>query len=549
MRLQKKQWIGFAMILAFQILFALFWANQKAGFFVDEIWSYGLANSNYHPFLYSDGALEHGWVNGEYFKNYVVADETHRFDYGSVFYNQKMDVHPPLFYIVLHTICSFFPGSFSKWYGIIPNIFYFGITTILVFLWSKKISGNRKIFPWICMIFWGFSIGAVSNVVFIRMYMLLTLWVIASVYLHSCMIIENRQNIRILTVLLLVTFSGFFTQYYFAIVGAFLSFVYILWLAFNKYWKRLLFYVMTMLASLGLVWIIFPDTFRKILGTDSGRGAEAYQNLQSVSGIGDKIGSYLSIISQELFAHKIRFLLAVIFLTILWRGFDKFFYRARFSMDRVNGEPEICFEKVNQTVWKVRVRREYVALAVAVFASAMYILLVSLIAPYQVDRYIFCVYPVIVVAFIALVFKVFSVKNGKSIKNSLVLFALFLIVAGQWINTKPNYLYLKKKDNVSFSQRFEDYDCVYIAKDFNQYLLTNNVFELQNFKRVLPVFISNDDYSIVSSTWKNIKNESVVYIDWMMDTDAVIHTIMGTGKYEKYTDIYSDDKVRVVFFE
>ena len=221
MRLQKKQWIGFAMILAFQILFALFWANQKAGFFVDEIWSYGLANSNYHPFLYSDGALEHGWVNGEYFKNYVVADETHRFDYGSVFYNQKMDVHPPLFYIVLHTICSFFPGSFSKWYGIIPNIFYFGITTILVFLWSKKISGNRKIFPWICMIFWGFSIGAVSNVVFIRMYMLLTLWVIASVYLHSCMIIENRQNIRILTVLLLVTFSGFFTQYYFAIVGAF----------------------------------------------------------------------------------------------------------------------------------------------------------------------------------------------------------------------------------------------------------------------------------------------------------------------------------------
>ena len=329
MRLQKKQWIGFAMILAFQILFALFWANQKAGFFVDEIWSYGLANSNYHPFLYSDGALEHGWVNGEYFKNYVVADETHRFDYGSVFYNQKMDVHPPLFYIVLHTICSFFPGSFSKWYGIIPNIFYFGITTILVFLWSKKISGNRKIFPWICMIFWGFSIGAVSNVVFIRMYMLLTLWVIASVYLHSCMIIENRQNIRILTVLLLVTFSGFFTQYYFAIVGAFLSFVYILWLAFNKYWKRLLFYVMTMLASLGLVWIIFPDTFRKILGTDSGRGAEAYQNLQSVSGISDKIGSYLSIISQELFAHKIRFLLAVIFLTILWRGFDKFFYRAR----------------------------------------------------------------------------------------------------------------------------------------------------------------------------------------------------------------------------
>ena len=549
MRLRKYRWIFFGTILAFQILFVLFWANQKAGFFVDEIWSYGLANSNYHPFLYSDGALEHGWVDGEYFKNYVVADEAHRFDYGSVFYNQKMDVHPPLFYIVLHTICSCFSGSFSKWFGIIPNIFYYGITTILVFLWSKKISGNRKIFPWICMVFWGFSIGAVSNVMFIRMYMLLTLWVIASVYLHSCMIVENRQNFRKLAALLLVTFLGFFTQYYFAIIGTFLSLGYTVWLMFNKYWKRLFSYLATMLASLGLVWIIFPDTFRKILGTDSSRGAEAYQNLQNVSGLSSKIASYLSIISQELFAHKIRFILAVIFMIMIWKGFSKFFYRTKISMDRASGEFQIRLEKVSQTVWEARVTREFIALIIPMFASAMYILLVSLIAPYQVDRYIFCVFPVIVVAFLALVFNVFSVRNGKSIKDRLVLFSLLIIIVGQWSNEKPNYLYLEKRDHVSISQSFEEYDCVYIAKDFNQYLLTNNVFELQNFKRVLPVFVSDDDYSIVSSSWEKIESQSIVYIDWMMDTDAVIQTIMDKDKYKKYTDIYSDDKVRVVFFE
>ena len=110
-------------------------------------------------------------------------------------------------------------------------------------------------------------------------------------------------------------------------------------------------------------------------------------------------------------------------------------------------------------------------------------------------------------------------------------------------------MYLEKRDHVSISQSFEEYDCVYIAKDFNQYLLTNNVFELQNFKRVLPVFVSDDDYSIVSSSWEKIESQSIVYIDWMMDTDAVIQTIMDKDKYKKYTDIYSDDKVRVVFFE
>ena len=85
------------------------------------------------------------------------------------------------------------------------------------------------------------------------------------------------------------------------------------------------------------------------------------------------------------------------------------------------------------------------------------------------------------VAFIALVFNVFSVRNGKSIKDRLVLFSLLIIIVGQWSNEKPNYLYLEKRDHVSISQSFEEYDCVYIAKDFNQYLLTNNVFELQNF--------------------------------------------------------------------
>ena len=172
-------------------------------------------------FLYSDGALEHGWVDGEYFKNYVVADEAHRFDYGSVFYNQKMDVHPPLFYIVLHTICSCFSGSFSKWFGIIPNIFIMELQRYWCFFGVRKYPETGRYSPGSVWIFWGFSIGAVSNVMFIRMYMLLTLWVIASVYLHSCMIVENRQNFRKLAALLLVTFLGFFTQYYFAIIGTF----------------------------------------------------------------------------------------------------------------------------------------------------------------------------------------------------------------------------------------------------------------------------------------------------------------------------------------
>ena len=78
----------FLSVLILQILFAVFWSSQKAGFWVDELWSYGLANSYYHPYVYIEGPVEEGWVPGEYFGDYVTADTEHRFDYGSVFYNQ-----------------------------------------------------------------------------------------------------------------------------------------------------------------------------------------------------------------------------------------------------------------------------------------------------------------------------------------------------------------------------------------------------------------------------------------------------------------------------
>ena len=48
-RVEKTNiYIIFAVILFVQIVFMLYYCNMKQGFFVDEIWSYGLSNSYYH---------------------------------------------------------------------------------------------------------------------------------------------------------------------------------------------------------------------------------------------------------------------------------------------------------------------------------------------------------------------------------------------------------------------------------------------------------------------------------------------------------------------
>ena len=111
------------------------WAVRKEGL-LDEIYSYGLANSSYAPFLswlhggeqVANGKLPEAVFTQSEFLNYVAPQGSTRFDYASVYYNQTQDVHPPLFYFLLHTVCSLFPGSFTKWTGLGMNFVLLGGT-------------------------------------------------------------------------------------------------------------------------------------------------------------------------------------------------------------------------------------------------------------------------------------------------------------------------------------------------------------------------------------------------------------------------------------
>ena len=60
------------------------------------------------------------WYDGRLFTDAYSVHPGERFGYGKVWANQAGDVHPPLWYAALHTVCSFFPGEFSKWFSLIP---------------------------------------------------------------------------------------------------------------------------------------------------------------------------------------------------------------------------------------------------------------------------------------------------------------------------------------------------------------------------------------------------------------------------------------------
>ena len=160
-----------ALIMAVQLVYTVGVFNSKKTFHTDEMWSYGLANSDGRPFLFMQPriALSHHqgqrmynfdeWVDGSYYKDYLVVKENERFRYDTVIYNQTLDMHPPLYYSILHTICSFFPEQFSWYFGLSINLVSLCITQIFLYLLAygmRGVCGEQKravcvyIYPPIC---------------------------------------------------------------------------------------------------------------------------------------------------------------------------------------------------------------------------------------------------------------------------------------------------------------------------------------------------------------------------------------------------------------
>ena len=123
-------------LLAWQIAF------HKENFHVDELWTYAHANSTQDAYLspridsylkYVKTDLFYRWIPGEAFHDYLTVQPEEAFRYGHIGENLAKDVHPPLYYWLLHTVCSFFPDVFSKWQSAGLNLVLWVLTLAALF--------------------------------------------------------------------------------------------------------------------------------------------------------------------------------------------------------------------------------------------------------------------------------------------------------------------------------------------------------------------------------------------------------------------------------
>ena len=209
----KRGW-ALALALVMVASVCLLFSTRKEGMFIDEIYTYGLSNSSFHPFLSTDGerygSIEHRVITREELLDYVSIMGDEGFDFASVYYNQVHDVHPPLYYWLFNIASTLNRGTFSKWTGLVlDGLLYLGVV-IMLYALVKKLGGSRYNAA-AAAVLYGLSCIGLSTMVMIRMYVLLTLLTVALMYFVADLMAQFRLCSCVFVWLTLL--AGLMTQY------------------------------------------------------------------------------------------------------------------------------------------------------------------------------------------------------------------------------------------------------------------------------------------------------------------------------------------------
>lgn len=270
-------------IIACQIIImALTFGIAKKGWYCDEMYSYGTANSlgagvplaENDEWKYTDR-----WFSGALFKNYLTVSQDEIIRYDHINTMLKSDSHPPLHYYLLHLVSSLTPGKFAKWGGFMINAFAFAVIQIYLYRIVAELSHKRYTALAACM-FFGLTAGAMNIVVFIRMYALLTAFSMMFTY-YSIRIFCTRDNSRecrrnILSAAVSL-YLGAMTQYLIVIYAAVLTLCFCIYYLFSKRIKLMLGYGLSMAAAVALMAASFPVLVTQLNNSQQAvNGAEKY---------------------------------------------------------------------------------------------------------------------------------------------------------------------------------------------------------------------------------------------------------------------------------
>lgn len=513
-------------VLVLVLLVQCFFISEKQGYHMDELLTFELANAEYNPWIvptqpvgrlakfmqqeiYGESlgetlqnikdtvtdVLRNGgnskllsyqadvyeepvWITGDQFHEYITVGDRDAFNYLSVYFNVKDDNHPPLYFMLVHTLSSVFRDRISPWMGCVFNLAAVLGCCAIMFALGRLLAVCRFVEEktgelWgLCgALLYGCSSGAIATTLFIRMYGILTFLCMLTLYLHLQKWLGPRTRTgkdftKKNKLLIVVTAMGFWTQYFFLFYCLLLALVTVVTLFRGGRKKETFCYIRSMVIAAVVGVGIYPFGVKHIL--TSGRGVEAIGNLLSgLTGYGERLFSFGRILLQRVFGQKPLGPVAMSLLVLL--GVILLVRRRTRESQSVRAVK--ADRKERRKLWWM-----------LAFPPLGYFLLAAKMSPYMVDRYIMPVFPFASMAFAGLL--VYLLGRLKTEGMSIPLYAILLLSCLNVFTYDGEYLYRGYRFQLELTQERADLPCICVYEGYSFY---DNLQEFALYDRTLLV--------------------------------------------------------------
>lgn len=475
-------YIGFFLIMIFLLC-------NKRNMHVDEWLSYTLSNGVENVQVEFDEGYTYSSVEQVYLDSIAVNRPEGRFQFKNVWKNQENDVHPPLYYLILHIICSCNVGRFSMWYAAGINIF-FALMTLCVWRKLMRLFVNDEEFIDFWSVVFILSEGVLQNVSFLRMYVMAMFWVTLTAYLFVRGFEEKFSWKRWIQIVLAAV-AGALTHYYCIIYLCATCLVFGICLVIQGKWKDILALVCYMAASAAVSICIFPAMLAHMF---SGyRGTESIDNLTKATWKEhwERLKAFYGFINKQMLG-KIggACILFVLFLIVMFVW-----------LKRNEGSVQFHFRK-----------RQGMKLMIIAIPVIVYFIFVSESAAYVTDRYLFPIYAVTFGMFAYLMSVLLrGVLSEKNVSIVMCMIGTVVIING--LGTAPwVYLYRESADLLDKAKMYEDQNCICVYDE--KWKTYPSFYELSSYKSVTFIQQENTD--------------SIARYDDLFE-DSFILTVVGGG--------------------
>lgn len=491
-KLAKSKVFWIALIIIMQTIVYVVAGMGKNYMHMDEAYSYGSANYNKLEILDEEN-FNNRWHPAEYYRAYLVTDWYERWDFEPVYTNQRDDVHPPLFHLFLRLMMELTPGEFTFWTGIVLNIIVFAINTVFLFLVIEKLLAgsseekSRLMKTVVLTLAASVTLAAVSTVIYIRMYAMLTMWVTITAYLHLKLMEAKKVEPKLLAAIAAVALFGVLTQYYylFFLVPMFVVVMVRYWKA--KDWKKMRAYVIALVAAAGVSLLIWPWSIKHLFFGYRGQGA--ISNLLNFGQLGEQLALFAGLITLYDFHYMLPVILIAMFVLAIWG------LRHKKSL------------KVSQ--------QEGEAYRLLLWPTLFYFVIVAVASPYISLRYVEAICPLLFVVVIRGLYKMVGMACSEKRRN--IIMAVVLAVTAVLpvpLGLEPDVEYSKWATATEFIEEKKEVPLLYIYDMGNNrflddillftiadwsYIMSERDYTVEDFRQVLETRDLKDGLVIIAN--------------------------------------------------